>query len=402
MSADWRHGLPHLHGSGVLLREPRLTDAAALQLHLASPHVTRFIDAPPVSVDDFAQFIAWVQGERRVGRHVCFAVIPEAVGEAAGLVHIRGIEPGFGSAQWGFALAESYWGTGLFVAGARLALDFVFRDMGVHRLEARVTLGNGRSSGALRKLGATSEGVLRQSLSHEGRRADEVLWAIIGEDWLAANAGAARRSFPPDDDLPPMEPPPIQPSVATWRRGLPVLRAAGVTLRELVPDDAGTLVRLFNDPEVIRYIPPPPTTEDEFARFIHWTRTRREAGTMICMGMVPDAHTAAQGVLQLHELEAPFRIADWGVVVGRPHWGTGLFERSARLFLPFAFDTIGVQRIEARAVAEDERANRALQRLGAAREGRLRRSFLLAGEYHDDVIWSLLDTEWRQRHAVAR
>ena len=44
-------------------------------------------------------------------------------------------------------------------------------------------LQNGRANGALRKLGAVEEGVLRRSLRRGGAYVDQVLWSILKEDW---------------------------------------------------------------------------------------------------------------------------------------------------------------------------------------------------------------------------
>jgi RimJ/RimL family protein N-acetyltransferase len=48
-------------------------------------------------------------------------------------------------------------------------------------------------------------------------------------------------------------------------------------------------------------------------------------------------------------------------------------------------------------MASNGRANAVLRRLGATEEGHLRRSFLLGGEYHDDLLWALLADDWRRR-----
>ncbi|MDH4066425.1 MAG: GNAT family N-acetyltransferase, partial [Acidobacteriota bacterium] len=75
------------------------------------------------------------------------------------------------------------WGTGLFVAGARAVLDFAFAVMGIRRLEARSAVPNGRGNGALRKLGATREAVLRQSFERHGERLDQALWTLRPDEW---------------------------------------------------------------------------------------------------------------------------------------------------------------------------------------------------------------------------
>jgi [ribosomal protein S5]-alanine N-acetyltransferase len=397
VSFDWRMGLPVLRGPAATLREPRLADAGALFARLTSSQVARFISTPPSSVVGFERFITWVQNERRSGRHVCYAIVPNDADEAVGLIQVREIEAGFGTAEWGFALSEDHWGTGLFMSTAVQVLDFAFQVMKIHRMEARASVSNGRGNGVLQKLGAVPEGILRQAFSNDALRTDQILWAIISNDWLDA------RPDPFDFGEPCVQEPEAAPARAhlralpSWRQALPVLQGDGVTLRELEHGDAETLAALFADPDVGRYIPPPPATRGDFERFIGWAQSQRQSGTILCFGVVPEGATSAVGILQLHELEPPFRTAEWGFVFGRPYWGTGLFERGAKTLLGFAFDTVGVHRLEARAMAANARANAVLRRLGATEEGHLRRSFLLGGQYHDDVLWAMLNEDWRAR-----
>ena len=87
---------------------------------------------------------------------------------AIGIFQVRSLEPGFGTAEWGFAMGSQYWGSGMFTEGARLVLDFAFDVIGANRLEARAAVANGRGNGALRKLGAVQEGVLRRSFLRHG------------------------------------------------------------------------------------------------------------------------------------------------------------------------------------------------------------------------------------------
>jgi len=115
-------------------------------------------------------------------------VVPRGSDAAVGLFQIRSLEPGFGSAEWGFALGSTYWGSGVFAESAALVLDFVFETMQVHRVEARAAVRNGRGNGALRKIGAVQEGVLRRAFLRNGEYLDQVLWSIVSEDWIQAKA----------------------------------------------------------------------------------------------------------------------------------------------------------------------------------------------------------------------
>jgi [ribosomal protein S5]-alanine N-acetyltransferase len=186
--AAWRYGLPTLAGSTVTLRELRRSDARALFAALTAHDVSRFISPPPATVDGFERFIAWARRQRDAGQYVCFAVVPKNGDDAIGLFQIRALDPDFGVGEWGFAIAAEFWGSGMFVDGAKLALDFAFTAIGVHRLEARAATANGRGNGALRKIGATRECVLRRSFLRHGEYFDQVLWTILAEEWLGAKA----------------------------------------------------------------------------------------------------------------------------------------------------------------------------------------------------------------------
>ena len=182
-TSDWRSGLPVLAGTTFTLRELRLEDAASLLAALTTEEVARFISPPPTTVEGFERFIAWTHRERAAGAYACFAVVPQGMTTAVGIFQIRSLEPGFGTAEWGFALGSAFWGNGMFAQGARLVLDFAFDVIGVHRLEARAAVVNGRGNGALRKVGAVQEGILRRSFLRNGQLHDQALWSILAEDW---------------------------------------------------------------------------------------------------------------------------------------------------------------------------------------------------------------------------
>lgn len=399
---DWRKGLPTLVCDGFALREPRLADATSLLESLSSEEVWRFMSRPPADVATFERFILWLQSQRRLGRCFCYGIVPDACPAAVGLVQVRQIEPGFGSAEWGFALGPSQWGTGLFLRAAHAVVDFTFRHIGTYRLEARASTENGRANGAMRKLGAKLEGVLRKSLLNGEAPMDQLLWSLHTDDWLRQAAPAGYELTDASaDDLPPVGGPAAGPVLQAWRQALPTLSGSLCTLRELSSDDAPTLLAHTTDPDVARFIPPGPTTLADFEAFIRWTHVQRDLGRSVSFGVVPAGDTRAAGLIQIRQADPSFQTAEWGFVLGKPYWGTGVFPAAARMVLAFAFDTIGVQRLEARVSTGNVRGNHSLKNLGAVREGQLRRSFLLDGIYHDDSLWAILADDWRRRQALA-
>jgi RimJ/RimL family protein N-acetyltransferase len=188
---DWRVSLPVLRAGKATLRALLLSDAAPLLASLSSEEVTRFISPPPTTVAGFERFIDWTAREQALGRYLCFGIVPDGGDDAVGIIQVRQLEPGFATAEWGFALGTDHWGTGLFQASAAAVLHFVFEHVGVHRVEARAAVANGRGNAALQKLGAISEGVLRRSFLRDGRYYDQVLWGIVATEWIPARSAPA-------------------------------------------------------------------------------------------------------------------------------------------------------------------------------------------------------------------
>ena len=186
---DWRMSLPLLGGANVSLRELRAEDAPTLLAMLSTDEVSRFISPPPSTVEGFERFIAWAKVERDAGNYVCYGVVPDGMTAAIGIFQLRSLEPGFGSCEWGFAMGSQFWGTGVFVESARLVLNFGVDVVGTQRFEARAAVANGRGNGALRKIGAVQEGVLRRSFLRDGQHHDQVLWSILAEDWRLQRPG---------------------------------------------------------------------------------------------------------------------------------------------------------------------------------------------------------------------
>jgi len=181
--ADWTARVPDLANDVVTLREVRRSDAPSLFSMLTTPEVRRYMSAPPPDVAGFERFIEWAQNERREGRYICFAVVPRGYDVAIGICQVHQTDPRFDAGEWGAALGSQFWGTGIFAAAADLLFDFLFDQVGVHRLEARAAVQNGRANGAARKVGSVPEGLARQALKCDGRYHDQLMWSLLAEDW---------------------------------------------------------------------------------------------------------------------------------------------------------------------------------------------------------------------------
>jgi RimJ/RimL family protein N-acetyltransferase len=179
----WRAELPVLSGRLVTLREPTTHDIAALFDLLSMDDATRFGLDEPVTEFGVQQLIDRAVRDRAAGTAFTYVITLTAARTPVGVIQVRQLDPTFEAAEWECTLAPASRGTAVFLEAARLTGSLAFGTVGAHRLEARVLLENGRANGALRKLGAVQEGVLRRSVRRRGEYVDQVLWSMLKEDW---------------------------------------------------------------------------------------------------------------------------------------------------------------------------------------------------------------------------
>jgi ribosomal-protein-alanine N-acetyltransferase len=189
----WRRTLPTLVARTVTLRELAPADLGPLVALLSLPDAARFgVDQPNVDVAA-QQLIERAPRDRANGLAFTYAVTIGATRACVGLAQVRQLDPAFEAAECDCTLTPTARGTGMFLEAARLVGSFAFGSVGVHRLEARVLLQNGRGNGAMRKLGAVQEGVLRRSARRGGDYVDQVLWSMLKDDWGGHRVSIAPR-----------------------------------------------------------------------------------------------------------------------------------------------------------------------------------------------------------------
>ena len=164
--------------------------------------------------------------------------------------------------------------------------------------------------------------------------------------------------------------PPAAPSAATdWRLGLPVLRNDRVLLREPVLSDAPAIFGELCVPDVCAYVPPPPAEIAGVERMIRRSIERRKVGQAFLYGVQPAGNDDLAGILQFvsgRDGDSPPDHVVWelGFALGSRYWGAGLVGEALTMALGFAFRQVGLETLDAWVIAENRRANRALEKLG--------------------------------------
>ncbi len=169
-----------------------------------------------------------------------------------------------------------------------------------------------------------------------------------------------------------------------------------VILEPLAERHARDLFAVMQDEDVCRYLAwPPPKALDETLALIRQAEglmTRRES---IVLAQIWKATGCAIGSTRLLDVRPADRQVEIGsTFLGRDYWRTAANTESKFLFLRHCFETLGCVRVALKTDGRNVRSQEAIERLGAVREGTLRKHMNVRGYQRDTVYFSILDTEW--------
>lgn len=182
---------------------------------------------------------------------------------------------------------------------------------------------------------------------------------------------------------------------------LPILDdGGGLRLRPLADGDAGTILELFGDPEVVRFMSVRRLASEAEARdFVAAILDGFLAGTLYQWAIELDGELV--GTCTLAAVDRQHRRAELGFAVLRRWWGRRVASRALPPVIDFAFERLGLHRLEADADPRNQASLRVLERLGFRREGLLRERYLQGGEAQDAVFFGLLRRDWLTWKALA-
>lgn len=173
------------------------------------------------------------------------------------------------------------------------------------------------------------------------------------------------------------------------------LHAPTVTLRIPEPGDATALYRLASDPEVTKWFSWGPYQETAEARaYIDRLPDQRERGTQLDLLQV-HRDLGPVGITGLSEFSYRDRRAMVGTWFGKQAWGIGANLEGKALMAHLAFELLGLARLGAYANTENERSQRALEKVGFRKEGVLRGWHRHGDRQLDVAVYGMLEDDWR-------
>ena len=174
------------------------------------------------------------------------------------------------------------------------------------------------------------------------------------------------------------------------------LRGRYLTLEPIEERHAPGIFKAMQDEEVCRYLFwAPPTRIEETLALIREAQALMAKGQAVVFAQVWNETGEAIGSTRLLDIRPADRQVEIGsTFLARPYWRTPANTESKLLFLTYCFETLGCVRVALKTDGRNVRSQQAIERLGAVREGTLRKHMNVRGYQRDTVYFSILDTEW--------
>ena len=175
-------------------------------------------------------------------------------------------------------------------------------------------------------------------------------------------------------------------------------RGEKIELRAVQREYLPKYVEWLNDWEVSQFLMPgvpiPMNIEDE----TDWFENRRKAGKEnIVFAIVTLDGDRLIGNCGLHGIDYKNRSATFGIVIGdKDYLNQGYGTDATRTLLRFAFEQLGLNRVDLWVYDFNPRAMRAYEKAGFKRVGVKRQGLFRNGAFHDEVLMDILRDEWEK------
>ena len=337
---------PVLTDGVVRLRELRAADKAAVVKACNDGLVERFCYRVPYPYheNDFVEFLAYNEHFWVADLMANWTVVDPQSDELLAMISLE-VLPLRQAGEIGYWCAPWARGRGVMSAALRLVRDWAFDELELERLELTTDVDNIGSQRVAQAAGFRREGVMRGYLTARERRADDVLFALSPGD--------------PREPLVPLPDP--------W------LEDGRVVVRPFAPDDVPAVRAACDDADVARWIHlvPSPYTLADAERFVVESRRSLVAGERARLAVAEAQTGELLGSISL-DLFAARQAAEIGYWVKREARRRGVALAAARLLIRWAFEEIGLERLEILTYPGNAASQALAGKLRFRREGLLR------------------------------
>lgn len=184
----------------------------------------------------------------------------------------------------------------------------------------------------------------------------------------------------------------------------PVIETDRLRLRPYTMNDLDDLADMRRRPDVMRYLYEDVQSRDEVAEVLQrrataQTALRREGDGLVLAVELTETGRVIGDIVLMWTSER-HQQGEIGFIFHPDFHGKGYASEAAREMLQLGFEHIGFHRIEGRCDARNDASARLMERLGMRREAHLVENEWFKGEWGSELVYAILDREWRERGAT--
>lgn len=169
----------------LLLRRAVMEDAEPMLRNWASdPDVTKFLTWPPHGSMEVSRAVlqSWVDSYEN-DRYYQWMIVLKELGEPIGSISVVRQNEQIGEAEIGYCIGKAWWHKGITTEAMKAVMGYLFKEVGMERIEARHDPNNPHSGGVMRKCGMTYEGTTRASDRNNQGICDAAHYGILRSEW---------------------------------------------------------------------------------------------------------------------------------------------------------------------------------------------------------------------------
>jgi RimJ/RimL family protein N-acetyltransferase len=177
-----------------------------------------------------------------------------------------------------------------------------------------------------------------------------------------------------------------------------------LVLRPFEPGDFDALYAMQSRPDIVRYLYWNPRTEAEVREALGkklMSVRIHDQDDVIALAAVRKDTGEIVGDFILYLLSAQHETGEIGFIVHPDHQGHGFATEAAREFLRIGFEGVRLHRVIGRVEARNTASVRVLEKIGMRREAHLVENEWVKGEWQSELVYAMLDREWRNPPAGA-
>jgi RimJ/RimL family protein N-acetyltransferase len=176
-----------------------------------------------------------------------------------------------------------------------------------------------------------------------------------------------------------------------------VIQGTNIYLRPLDKADVRAITRWHNDPEIMALFALTRAGPEEY--WSEWLDKRLGSQNAIYFGIVKKDGDRLIGHIHLEEIYWSHKLCrDLGILIGeKDMWSKGYGTEAMELLMRYAFEELGLHRLELMTFDFNERGIRVWEKCGFRREGVMRKARLANGEWADLYLYAMLEDEYRGR-----